>query len=205
MYLVVEGPDGLGKSALVKLLAEAAKERGIPLYPEGSGITIPEPSKRFGKFQNAIGWGFDFLRRTQKDTRGKLAILDRFPIPSELVYSSKFLTTHILNGWRRQIQDLTFWPVHFVYVALSSGTFNQSGATREFLSRTLANDPYYQPFGVVWDVEYVRILHRYAKWWELNQSHALRLEWIPGNYWWSEETANQILDWLQSSTEALNV
>lgn len=201
MYLVVEGPDGLGKSALVKLIADAAKERDISLYPEGSGITVPEPSKHFGKFQNAIEWGFDFLNETHEGAKGKLAILDRFPVPSELVYGKPSRGS---DDWLWPIRDLAFWPLHFVYVSLTPKAFLGSNAAKSFLARVLATDPYYKDLSWVWEIMYEKVLRKYEEWWKLNQSHALRLEWTPGANW-NKDTANHILNWLEDSTEALNV
>lgn len=184
VYLVVEGPDGLGKSALVELLhKEATKHFAV------AEVVVPEPSKVFGKHPDPIAWGLDFLQTTKH--RPGITILDRFPVPSELVYKKEYVLgeRYIPEDVRKVLKQVSYHKL--LYVLVRSTSYMPSA---EFLRKRLQDDPMYKDIATPQTLWYT-LQRRYDNWRSHTMNPTYNLWWQPETVW-TELTAEEVLSWV---------
>ena len=182
--LILEGPDGLGKTALASLLKEEAERFGVE-----AEIVVPAPSKYYGKYENAVEWAYHFMR-THTDLPDKLTILDRFPIPSEFVYNTDYDMNPQEPEYQEALLRLSFYPYGFVFVDFDAATIGKS--TYEVVPHdTIETDPMFKGDVSKW----LRVMGRYKAWRCHNKNPIYDLHWKGRDTRWTDETARNILLW----------
>ena len=188
--VAIEGVDGLGKSALADILQRRATELGLV-----AEIVVPEPSKSFGNYPDAIGWGMKFLRE-YVDNPARLTILDRFPVPSEYVYGRPHQIQEQDDDYLKILRDLSYYShLRFVYIKpspklVSAVLYNTRGGAHD-VQDVIRTDPMFNGDVHRWN----RIAGLYDVWACHNNNLMLRLRRGLRTRW-TEKTADGILRWM---------
>lgn len=192
--LVLEGPDGLGKSALAQLI----QEHSYKFVRRVAALRVPEPSKQFGKFPNALAYAVDELQNTPRELLDPpgFVLFDRFPIPSEFVYNSAYGLVSNDPEYQEHLELLSYYSYWKFVLIMPDESYFMSSNLRARLDPVLADDPMYSELSTS-DARFAKwrqYYYRYITWSCHNRNPLIKLIWTPTTVW-DEKTVNKVLMW----------